>query len=424
MANPQTPKQPAPSADELALLTAVIAHPDEDTPRLVYADWLDEHADTLSGRNPNEVRARAEFIRAQIEAGRFPPGDPNAAPLRARVLELAERHWEQWCEGGAELFVRGFPIAASPHNLSDVCGEASLLSRYPIRVLYAHEAFLRDTEEEAAVVSSHHFAQITGLGSCHRGWNGDRVAKVLTNPHLTNLRMLDLFCGMYSRTEGARGIAAATHLTNLLVLDLSQSEIQDEGLEALAGAGHLASLHALRLGRGHADFANDITAAGVVALARSKCFASLTQLLLDGNPITSDGVVHLLNAEWVGNLIELDLADAMVGEPGLMALAQSRRLANLRRLDISANGVTEAVALAFLRSEWFPNLTDFHLICHHPLEEPLTEATQTALRERFGPDVIGKHYLARTVICIEDKISHRMRDAYHPSGSKDDCEVV
>ena len=45
------------TADELALLRGVEAAPDDDLPRLVYADWLDEH-----GRH-----ARAEFIRVQCE---------------------------------------------------------------------------------------------------------------------------------------------------------------------------------------------------------------------------------------------------------------------------------------------------------------------------------------------------------------------
>ena len=41
-----------------ALRQAVIANPDDDTPRLVYADWLDENAQP----------ERAAFIRAQVEA--------------------------------------------------------------------------------------------------------------------------------------------------------------------------------------------------------------------------------------------------------------------------------------------------------------------------------------------------------------------
>src|SRR5215216_5077956 len=42
--------------EERALLAAIYANPDEDTPRLVYADWLDEH----------DQPERAEYIRVQI----------------------------------------------------------------------------------------------------------------------------------------------------------------------------------------------------------------------------------------------------------------------------------------------------------------------------------------------------------------------
>jgi uncharacterized protein (TIGR02996 family) len=43
-------------SEEAALLNAIYANHDEDTPRLIYADWLDEH-----GRHD-----QAEFIRVQI----------------------------------------------------------------------------------------------------------------------------------------------------------------------------------------------------------------------------------------------------------------------------------------------------------------------------------------------------------------------
>jgi uncharacterized protein (TIGR02996 family) len=44
-------------SDEDALLAAIAEHPAEDTPRLMYADWLEEHG----------WRTRAEFIRVQVE---------------------------------------------------------------------------------------------------------------------------------------------------------------------------------------------------------------------------------------------------------------------------------------------------------------------------------------------------------------------
>jgi uncharacterized protein (TIGR02996 family) len=46
-----------PHPDRLALLRAIGADPEDDTPRLVYADWLDEHGPT------DADRARAEFLR-------------------------------------------------------------------------------------------------------------------------------------------------------------------------------------------------------------------------------------------------------------------------------------------------------------------------------------------------------------------------
>ncbi|MHB1424636.1 MAG: TIGR02996 domain-containing protein [Gemmataceae bacterium] len=41
-----------------AFLQDILAHPDDDAPRLIFADWLEEQGDAGSV-------ARAEFIRAQ-----------------------------------------------------------------------------------------------------------------------------------------------------------------------------------------------------------------------------------------------------------------------------------------------------------------------------------------------------------------------
>jgi uncharacterized protein (TIGR02996 family) len=49
-----------------AFLQAILESPDDDTPRLVYADYLDEHGET----------DRAEFIRVQVALASLPPGNP------------------------------------------------------------------------------------------------------------------------------------------------------------------------------------------------------------------------------------------------------------------------------------------------------------------------------------------------------------
>ena len=93
------------------LLADIIANPDDDAPRLIYAGWLGEHGD----------EARAEFIRTQVELAELRkrieayPGRAAkngvgvglrdrrlkaiynaAAALRRRERELVEKYGTAW----------------------------------------------------------------------------------------------------------------------------------------------------------------------------------------------------------------------------------------------------------------------------------------------------------------------------------------
>ncbi|AMV25498.1 hypothetical protein VT84_13955 [Gemmata sp. SH-PL17] len=61
------------------LLAAVLAHPDEDTPRLMYADELDAQGQ----------HERAEFIRLQL----------GPDPMCVRVRDLCEQYQQKWFLG-------------------------------------------------------------------------------------------------------------------------------------------------------------------------------------------------------------------------------------------------------------------------------------------------------------------------------------
>jgi len=80
-----------------AFLKAILADPDEDSHRLVYADWLTENGDA----------DRGEFIRVQIELARrwplappgtayydFPPDKRREYPEYQRLLARARELWE------------------------------------------------------------------------------------------------------------------------------------------------------------------------------------------------------------------------------------------------------------------------------------------------------------------------------------------
>src|SRR4051795_602322 len=73
-------------SEEDGLLQAILDDPEDDAPRLVYSDWLEDHGE------PN----RAAFIRLQIELARLPKGDSRHPPLARREAALFRRNADAW----------------------------------------------------------------------------------------------------------------------------------------------------------------------------------------------------------------------------------------------------------------------------------------------------------------------------------------
>ena len=66
-----------------ALYRAICAHPDEDTPRLAFADLVEEAGDEL----------RARFIRTQVTLARAPQYDPAWVNARLSEPDAAAGGW-------------------------------------------------------------------------------------------------------------------------------------------------------------------------------------------------------------------------------------------------------------------------------------------------------------------------------------------
>src|SRR5215210_2046198 len=73
-------------SDGDALLRAILDNPDDDAPRLVYADFLDECGDA----------SRAAFIRAQVRLVRLPPDHPDRPQLIQAERTLVRAHRDAW----------------------------------------------------------------------------------------------------------------------------------------------------------------------------------------------------------------------------------------------------------------------------------------------------------------------------------------
>lgn len=73
-------------SDDAAFLKTILAAPDDDAPRLVYADWLEEHSSL----------ARAEYLRLVHSLTILPEDAPERPRLVKRLLKVAGKLDETW----------------------------------------------------------------------------------------------------------------------------------------------------------------------------------------------------------------------------------------------------------------------------------------------------------------------------------------
>jgi len=83
-----------PMDERAELLRTVIESPDDDAPRLVFADWVEEHGE----------HERAEFIRFQCRLESLDDNPEETERLRERERELLDEFAWAWAEEfGTEL---------------------------------------------------------------------------------------------------------------------------------------------------------------------------------------------------------------------------------------------------------------------------------------------------------------------------------
>ena len=224
-------------AELLTILAAVKESPADPTPRLILADWLEEHGDETD-------RARAEFIR--LDFGR-------ANDLRRR--ELWQHYRAAWL---------------GPFDRSRMHCTFGGLWRLWLDAATFFELLA------AGLAESETWAWVVGL-QLSRLAPAD-LARLTAGPLLRGLAFLDLSNNVLG-DEGVRLLAECPHLASLTQLRLDHDNIGDEGAERLADSPHLGRLTDLSL------CGNRIRSAGAWDLALSASLARLERLNLQQNPV-------------------------------------------------------------------------------------------------------------------------------------------
>jgi uncharacterized protein (TIGR02996 family) len=314
--------------DADAFLAAVAAEPDDDAPRLVFADWLDDRGD----------HDRAAFIRMQCAAACLSTNDPARVRLERQATGLLRRHGPIWSVGVpvADVtveFRRGF-VASVCLDLDGFLrsGPALLALRPAVRV------DLEGVHEETAglLAGLPWLAGLRSLG--FRGPHAGSVAGLrvlLASPHLVGLRVLDC-SGSDLGPEGAALLARSESLAGLEELDLSGCRLEDAGAEALAASPVLRRLRVLRLGPAAGE-TNAIGDGGVIALAAAPVLAGVHELDLSDNSFSIDGARALAESPQLGRLRVLRVTGNHLGfgPVGCLGVITSPSLPRLRELDLS-----------------------------------------------------------------------------------------
>jgi uncharacterized protein (TIGR02996 family) len=309
-----------------AFLASIIESPDDDTPRLVYADWLEEHGQG----------ERAEFIRVQCELATMAEGDPRRAELGARERQLLQWHEETWVGPLCPLarswvFRRGF--------IDEVWTTARAFSTYAARLFRSaplrHVHVARAAGRVGDVTACALVHRLTSLYLDAAGLT-DRDAWVLArSPYVSGLSVLCLHNNRIT-SRGVQALAESPHLTRLADLDLGCNPITVAGVQALVAPSCLTGLAALDLsGCG-------VGREGANALASSPHPAKLKTLILRANNLWGGEVALLVRSRHVARLARLDLSDNHLGKvsrSGVNALLASPHLAGLCHLDLTGNGL-------------------------------------------------------------------------------------
>jgi uncharacterized protein (TIGR02996 family) len=346
---------------EQALLDDIVENLDDDTPRLVYADLLDERGEEKT----------AAFIRLQVERARLDDWEPRAFELDEEIVRLA---------------VHRPTVLAAPawaRNVEYRRGFAASAVVSPLGSKVLPESEPRTTLEELTLSGAwepfvEHFGDDIGDEAADIGWDWEAVARwpllgqmrtlrlpvLVLNPRLDRARFFSgpevVRAPAISRVDDLAALLASPQLGALRSLDL--------GIYPHI----LPSLRRLDTPTGWWQMASGGETAAQL-LGSSPAFLRLKELRATGVALGWGGIGGLVDR--TPPLTHLDLLDTALtegdlgemagsglfdglhslrlnsfrGNFGVMAVARRARFSALRELDLTAAGVRRDTLEALAR---------------------------------------------------------------------------
>ncbi len=282
--------------EEAAFRRAIRRSPDDDLPRLVYADWLDE-------RRRDGDAERAMFIRIQLH--RAANGEDEPWPIEDELLRTYAR---DWCE--QDLGTR--PPALGFHSRRGFVAAVT--------------ASQTEFEQHAgAWMTNGRIESLTICGPCD-------TAQIASHPIASGFTELVL-AGCHARDHDLAVLAASAWTQKLRVLDLGFNGITSYGLESLLRQpGGWPCLTELSLS------GNPLRAQGARCIAGSDLLPALATLRMDRCQIGVAGARSLANAQGLPSLKRLSVSDNALHYLSVLLLLRSPHLPSLEEVECLFHG--------------------------------------------------------------------------------------
>jgi uncharacterized protein (TIGR02996 family) len=210
-------------SDETALRRAIAAHPDEDTPRLAYADFVEERSDP----------GRAAFVRGQVELAGLKADSPHRRELAFRCRQLLDAHEEQWLDPRDAFYIdwnwsRGFveTFTTSPPDLEEQ--DAALFRTHPFRRLWVWK--LEGRADGLALVPADN--RLTALDLTGNNLNVNQLKKLAKMTHFPPLRELGLMFNAL-RDTSVKVLCGEPFFQRLDLIRLGANPFTDRGRDRL-----------------------------------------------------------------------------------------------------------------------------------------------------------------------------------------------
>ncbi len=360
----------------LSLLHACKQEPDDDTPRLVLSDWLEEHGAT----------ALAQLVRLQCRASRMSNRERQHQRVDRRVRELEEACAAEWLQplrscGVDPAFRRGLLRVTA---FLDRRRDDQVLQLVDNRLWAWVDALaLRGGQELPLLRRWLASGLFQGIVSLTLGGTvfGKAAVEALGQNEMPLLRELSLFPDRpgqvrlesfaraplanriqtlslhgFSRNGPAAAAALATgEWANLRQLNCFDNHIGDAGAAALGATSWVSQLGRLDLQ------SNNIGPAGVRSLLQKPRAVPVGSVLLSNNPIGDEGAAVVAAALSLPDTRVLVLTGCGIGPVGAAALASSPGVQGLTALHLYFNHIGDAGVQALARSPHLANLVALHL---------------------------------------------------------------